>query len=167
MSVTKPNLESIVIRTELRPGDIGYITYRHGVIYNEEYGYGIAFESYVASGLHDFFQKYNKANNRVWVCEDDGKIIGFLLLMNRGTAAQLRYFYLEKEYRGIGLGKKLMSLYMDALHEFGYRSSFLWTTKDLSSAASLYTRNGFHLDEEKTSIAFGKSVIEQKYILEL
>lgn len=34
-------LSAIVIRTDLRPGDIGYIIYLHGRLYKEECDYGI------------------------------------------------------------------------------------------------------------------------------
>ncbi len=95
-------------------------------------------------------------------------MIGFLLLMHReNNAAQLRYFYIEPEYRGIGLGKKLMTLYVDFLKEKGYQSAYLWTTYELYSAASLYKRHGFQLTEEKKSTSFGKELIEQRYDLKL
>ena len=86
-------------------------------------------------------------------------------LMNRGDTAQLRYFLVERKYRGIGLGVKLMNLYMDFLQESGYKTSYLWTTHELSTAASLYKRHGFRLTEEKDSTAFGKPVKEQRYDL--
>ncbi len=92
-------------------------------------------------------------------------MVGFLLLENRGEAAQLRYFLILPEYRGIGLGKKLIGLYMDFYRKCGYRSSYLWTTSELYAAASLYTRNGFVLTESKPSTTFGKPVIEQRYEL--
>jgi peptidyl-dipeptidase Dcp len=85
--------------------------------------------------------------------------------MNRGHAAQLRYFLLEPEYRGIGLGRKLMKLYMDFLKECKYQSSYLWTTHELYSAAHLYKFHGFRLVEEKESTAFGKTLKENKYEL--
>ncbi len=161
----KVSLDDIAIRTDLRSGDIGYVTYLHGMLYKQEYGYGIEFESYVAAGLHEFYKNYDPKRNRVWVCEHDGRIMGFVLLMDRGKAAQLRYFLICPEYRGLGLGKRLMELYMEFLHECGYKSSYLWTTHELATAASLYTRFGFKLTEEKESTAFGKPLIERKYEL--
>ena len=158
-----PTLNDITIRTELHSGDIGYITFLHGSLYKREYNYGIDFEAYVAKGLHEFYERYHPDSNRVWICEHNRKIIGSLLLMNRGEAAQLRYFLIVPEYRGIGLGKKLMELYMEFLKKCGYRSSYLWTTNELYSAAHLYKSHGFKLTEEKESSAFGKPLKENKY----
>lgn len=161
----KVTLDDISIRTELRPGDLGYVIYMHGDLYRREYGYGIQFEAYVAKGLCEFYEKYNPERDRVWVCEHNGRMIGFMLLMDRGKAAQLRYFLIRPEYRGIGLGSKLMGLYMDSLQECGYREAYLWTTHELSTAAFLYKRVGFKLTEEKESTAFGKALREQRYDL--
>ena len=160
-------LDEISIRTELRPGDIGYVIYLHGALYGKEYGYGIQFETYVAKGLCEFYEKYNPARDRIWVCEHNDRMIGFLLLMDRGKAAQLRYFLIEPEYRGIGLGLKLLNLYMDFLRECGYKESYLWTTHELSAAASLYRRFGFQFTEEKESTSFGKPLREHRYDLVL
>lgn len=160
-------LEDISIRTELKPGDIGYVTYLHGVLYKREYDYGIEFETYVAEGLAEFYERYDAEKNRVWVCEHNNKIVGFLLLMHRGEAAQLRYFILEPEYRGIGLGNKLMTLYMEFLKEKKYKSSYLLTTDELPASAHLYKKFGFSLTEEKPSNAFGKPVVQQRYDLRL
>jgi GNAT superfamily N-acetyltransferase len=159
-------LDEVSIRTTLKPGDLGYVIHRHGKIYGDEYGYGVSFESYVAGGMYEFYKGYEPSRDRVWIAEHNQLIIGFLLLMHRDDhVAQLRYFYIESEYRGIGLGRKLMSLYMEFLRSCGYKSSYLWTTYELSAAASLYKREGFKLTEEKASTAFGKPLKEQRYEL--
>jgi ribosomal protein S18 acetylase RimI-like enzyme len=169
-------LASVTIRTELKPGDIGCVTYLHGKLYSKEYNYGIEFESYVAAGLHEFQKQYDPERSRVWVCEDStslnpgshldrNRIVGFLLLMDRGDAAQLRYFILLPEYRGTGLGNRLMTLYVEFLKQCGYKSSYLWTTDELPAAAHLYMKFGFKLVEEKPSTAFGKPLKEQRYDL--
>ena len=165
--MSKVSLEEISIRSELRPGDIGYVTYMHGSLYHSEYNYGLQFENYVAKGLCEFYEKYDPTRSRIWACEYKDQMIGFLLLMDRGQAAQLRYFLIEPEYRGLGLGSKLMNLYMDFLHECDYKASYLWTTDELLTAASLYKRHGFQLTEEKESNAFGKPLREQRYDLVL
>ena len=157
----------ITIRTELKPGDIGYVIYMHGRLYKKEYNYGIAFETYVAAGLAEFYQQYDPSKDRVWICEYKNKMIGFLLSMHRGDAAQLRYFLLKPKYRGIGLGNKLMNLFMEHLKQCTYKSSYLWTTYELPASAHLYQKFGFKLTEEKPSTAFGRPVKEQRYDLVL
>ncbi|HEX4851920.1 MAG TPA: GNAT family N-acetyltransferase [Puia sp.] len=157
------HLNDIKIRTELLPGDIGTIVHLHGKIYHKEYNYGISFETYVASGLCEFYHHYDPEKDRIWICEHEKRMIGCLLLMHRQDSSQLRYFLLEKNYRGIGLGQKLMSLYMEFLRKQPFQSSFLWTTQELKAAAHLYQKFGFRLKEEKESSAFGKNVIEQRY----
>lgn len=159
------SLDAISIRTDLRPGDLGYVMFQHGVLYSREYNFGLSFDNYVAKGLSEFYEQYDPKRSRVWVCEHDDRRVGFLLLMDRGDAAQLRYFLIEPDYRGIGLGSKLMNLYMDFLRECGYKASYLWTAHELTTAAALYSRHGFQLTEEKESTAFGKSLIEQRYDL--
>jgi hypothetical protein len=106
---TMIDLNNISIRTELQPGDLGFVIYRHGKMYGDEYGYGIAFETYVAMGLYEFYQNYDPEKDWVWICEHNKNIVGFLLLMHReNNAAQLRYFYLER-IPWHWIGKKLMS----------------------------------------------------------
>ena len=163
----KLSLNDISIRTELQPGDLGYVVHMHGALYGKEYDYGVQFESYVAKGLCEFYEKYDPTRSRVWICEHNNRMIGFLLLMDRMGSAQLRYFLIEPEYRGIGLGSKLMNLYMDFLRECGYKASYLWTTHELTTAANLYKRFGFQLTEQKESNAFGKPLQEQRYDLVL
>jgi peptidyl-dipeptidase Dcp len=157
--------KEVSIRTQLQAGDLGAVTYLHGLLYHQEYQYDMGFEAYVAAGLQEFYQQYDPATNRVWICEHYGRMIGFLLLMNRGSAAQLRYFLLLPEYRGIGLGKQLMERYMAFLKECGYQSSYLWTTHELQAAAYLYQSYGFKLTQQKESLAFGKPLLEQRYDL--
>lgn len=162
------NLNDVVIRTVLHSGDIGSIIRMHGVLYREEYNFGIIFEAYVASGLHEFYKNYDPEKDFVWVAEHNGMIVGFLLLMHRGNeTAQLRYFILEPAYRGIGLGKKLVGLYMDCLKERNYKTCYLWTTNEQITAAGIYKKLGFTLTDEVDSNAFGKPLKEQRYDLVL
>jgi peptidyl-dipeptidase Dcp len=140
----------------------------HGRIYKEECNYGPSFEAYVAQGLAEFWKQYDAGRDRVWICEHRDRIVGFLLLMHRGErVAQLRYFILEPEYRGLGLGKKLMNLYMEFLLQKGYESTYLWTTHEQETAIALYQRHGFVLAEALPSSSFGKPLYEQKYTLSL
>lgn len=161
-------LEDITIRHDLRPGDLGYVVYRVGKLADRENSYGVSFEAYVAGGLVEFYKNYDANRDYVWVCEHDERIVGFLLLVHReNNAAQLKNFYLEPEFRGIGLGKKLMEQFISVLKTNGYTSSYLWTTNEQQTAVALYERHGYVLTEEKQSGSFGRPVVERKYELRL
>ncbi|HSH43898.1 MAG TPA: GNAT family N-acetyltransferase [Arenicellales bacterium] len=160
------SLDDILIREEPAPGDLGYVMYLHGIYYRPRYGYGIEFESYVALAVHEIYRHYDPDRDRIWICEHQGRIIGSLVLMHRDKdAAQLRLFLVLPEYQGIGLGGYLMRRFLETLRERGYRSAFLWTTEEQETAVALYRRLGFTLTEEKTSTAFGKPLVEQRYEL--
>ncbi len=153
------------IRKELMPGDLGYVAYIHGLIYAQECGYGLSFEGYVLEGLQEFAFQYDPAKDAVWICEHEDKIVGFLIGFHREDSAQLRYFIFLPEYRGLGLGKKLMDEFMNYMKERNYLKAYLWTTREQVAAIGLYKSYGFELTEEKESDSFGKELVEQRYDL--
>jgi len=112
-------------------------------------------------------QNYKPEKDKIWICEDNGKIIGSIFLVDHKRDAQLRFFLVDKKYRGRGIGNKLMQLFMDEIYTSGYESCFLWTVNLLSSAASLYKKHGFQLKKEFVSNRFGITLKEQKYEMKL
>lgn len=162
------SFKDVLIRTEILSGDPGFIIHMHGKLYKKEYNYGLHFESYVAKGIHEFCESLDSSRSRGWICEKEGRIVGFVALMDRGDQAQLRYFILDPSVRGIGLGKKLIGLFMDHLRSSGFKGAYLLTTNELPAAAHLYTSQGFILKEESPiHYPFDKDVIEQRYELTL
>jgi diamine N-acetyltransferase len=157
----------VTIRREFRPAtDVAGVAELHDTIYRREFAFGgAAFTQYVQESLAEFVAQYTPSKDCVWLCEVNGELVGSLFLMNRGDAAQLRYFLLRPEYRGAGLGKKLMESFLKTLKERGYRSAYLLTVNELEEAAHLYLRYGFRLTKEVPSTAFGVSLLEQRYDL--
>lgn len=160
-------LDDISVRSKLLPGDLGYIACMHGELYAKECGYGLNFEAYVLEGLGEFAHAYDAEKDRVWMCEHEGRIAGALVAQHRQHAMQLRYFIFLPEYRGIGLGKKLMTAFIAFMKQCGVKDAYLWTTEEQQAAISLYARFGFKRTEEKPSRAFGKPLMELRYDLHL
>lgn len=151
------------IRTELKEGDIISILNFHRDIYKKEYSYGIEFENYVRTGLKEFEDTYDPQSSRVWICESNNKIIGSLILENRGDSAQLRFFLIDPEFRGMGLGKALLNNFFDFVSDYGYKSAYLWTTNEQEKAIELYSKFGFILTSEIISCRFGKKLTEKRF----
>ena len=156
------------IRHHVKPGDIGYITYLHGILYAKEYGYDQTFEAYVVGGLAEFVQSFSPDKDRIWLAETNGQIIGSIAIVGHSKVdAQLRWFLVHPDYRGLGIGKELLKDALQFCKECKYKTIFLWTTSELMEAGHLYTRFGFSKTEEKTHEIWGKKVTEERYDLHL
>ncbi|WP_114747895.1 GNAT family N-acetyltransferase [Pleomorphovibrio marinus] len=163
-----PKLTDIQIRDKLKPGDLGTVIGMHGKLYSEEFKFGLGFECYVAKSMAAFFKSFDKGKDRVWVAEWGNRIVGFLALVHRTpNVAQLRYFVVDSDCRGIGLGKHLLDCWLAVARDMNYQQVYLWTTDHLSLAASMYKKAGFQLQEQRFSTNFGVPLTEQKYTLDL
>jgi hypothetical protein len=84
----------------LQPGDIGYITYLHGILYAQEYQWDYTFDGYVAESLAKFALSYDPRKDRLWIAERDMQIVGYIGMVGQSdTDAQLRWFLILTEER--------------------------------------------------------------------
>ncbi|WP_433706957.1 bifunctional helix-turn-helix transcriptional regulator/GNAT family N-acetyltransferase [Paenibacillus illinoisensis] len=163
-----PAKPRIQFRTELKPGDAGALIQLHGWIYAEECGYNHIFEAYVCKTFYELLQTYSPDKDRFWLAEADNEIVGSIAVIGHSDErAQIRWFILHPDYRGMGIGKKLIQDAITYCREKGYRSVFLETTEDQETAIAMYTRQGFVKIKEQENDAWGVRHIEQTYELEL
>jgi GNAT superfamily N-acetyltransferase len=156
------------IRHHIKPGDIGYLVYLHGVLYAKEYGYDQTFEAYVAAGLTKFVKSFSSDKDRIWLAEISGQIIGSIAIVGRSKAeAQLRWFLVHPDYQGLGIGKKLLKGAVRFCRRRKFKTIFLWTTSELIEAAHLYTSIGFDKTTKRTHKIWGKRLTEEMYELRL
>jgi N-acetylglutamate synthase-like GNAT family acetyltransferase len=156
------------LRHDLKPGDIGYLTQLHGILYAREHEYDQTFEAYVASGLAEFVQTFQPDKDRIWLAEMNDQTIGSIAIVGRSrTEAQVRWLLVHPDCRGLGLGKELLKEAILFCKECKYRNVFLWTTSELIVARHLYSSAGFSKTEERSHQLWGKMVTEEKYDLHL
>ena len=152
----------------LRPGDIGWVTHRHGVLYSAEYGYDVRFEALVAEiGAH-FVQAFDVERERCWIAERDGEILGCVFLVSKTrTVAKLRLLLVEPGARGLGLGARLVDECVAFARHAGYRKIVLWTQSELLAARRIYEQRGFRRIAEEAHKSFGRDLVAETWALRL
>lgn len=151
----------IEIRTR-KPGDTGYMVFRHCVLYSQEYSLNPIFEKYVMESLLKFLS--DPSGGEIWIAECGDRIIGSIGLVRIDPqTAQLRWFLIEPEFRSCGLGRKFMTTLMDFARKQGYSHIFLWTFKGLDAARHLYEQHAFTLVEEIENTSWQDHLTEQRW----
>jgi DNA-binding MarR family transcriptional regulator/GNAT superfamily N-acetyltransferase len=139
----------VTLRTH-RPGDIGWITHRHGALYAQEYGWDEKFEAMVAGIAAKFIDNFDPQRERCWMAEQDGNILGSVTLVKKtSSVAKLRMLYVEPSARGLGVGSRLVKECIEFARQAGYRKITLWTNSMLLAARRIYEREGFRLTSTK------------------
>jgi DNA-binding MarR family transcriptional regulator/N-acetylglutamate synthase-like GNAT family acetyltransferase len=151
-----------------RPGDIGWIIHRQGLVYSQEYGWDETFEGLVAEILAKFIKKHDPDRERIWIAEQQGKLVGSIMIVDAGDGtAQLRLLFVDPEARGRGIGKRLIEESVLFSKKSGYKRIKLWTQSNLLEARRLYQKAGFVINEKEPHHSFGHDLIAEIWELPL
>jgi DNA-binding MarR family transcriptional regulator/N-acetylglutamate synthase-like GNAT family acetyltransferase len=159
--------QSEVIVRPFRPGDVGYVAHLHGRLYDKTYKFGEMFEYYVMKGLTEFM--INTEGGELWIAEVNGENVGSIAITKSSeTVAQLRWFVIDENYQGLGIGKKLMETALNFCKTQNYQQVFLWTVSTLDTARYLYKKYNFKLTEEKPNEEWTETkLMEERWDLDL
>jgi DNA-binding MarR family transcriptional regulator/GNAT superfamily N-acetyltransferase len=151
-----------------QPGDMGWIVYRQGLLYFQEYGYDERFEALCAEIVAKFIENFDAKRERCWIAEKDGEIVGSVFLVAKSkTVAKLRLLYVEAAARGLGIGSRLVAECVRFARQVGYKKIVLWTQSELDAARHIYKKAGFRVAGKKKHFSFNKHLVAETWELSL
>ena len=113
----------------------------------EEFGGKKKGTAYYDYDTEHMYQAYQGEREVYYVIEVDGKVVGGggvkHLAGTNENIAEFQKFYLLPEYRGMGLGKQLITKCIDFARSAGYDAIYLETFENMHAAQGLYRKYGF------------------------
>ena len=107
------------------------------------------FEQYIATTIRDelahLSEVFSEAKrNAFWVVESQGDVIGcFGIESHSETNTELRRMYLDREFRGVGIAKRMLKCAEEQARALGFRKMVLSTAQIQKAADRFYRRSGF------------------------
>jgi GNAT superfamily N-acetyltransferase len=151
-----------------RPGDMGWVVERHGVLYENEYGWDSRIEALTAEIVSNFLKNFDPKRERCWIAEIDGAPVGSVFLVrDSDEVARLRLLIVDPAARGLGIGQRLVDECIGFARKAGYKKITLWTHGVLKAARAIYQRADFTLVEQWVHDEFGKPEASETWELKL
>lgn len=152
-----------------REEDITYVIDRQLSLYESERQFTTEiWKNYLTQGVIALVDKFDPGKDCMLILECDNNPSGCIAITHtEERTAQLRYFFLEPELRGLGAGTSLLDAALDFCREKNYARVFLWTVSAQESARVLYKKAGFAITETAPNESWGVSVLEEKWELDL
>ena len=152
-----------------REHDIGFVISRQLSLYALEYGFtSEIWETYLTGGVHTFVNQFDDKKDCMYILEKNGVSSGCIAVTHVDeVTAQLRFFFVEPDMRGLNGGRNLLDRAIGFCREKKYDHVFLWTFSTLMAARRLYAGRGFQITETHVNNDWGTSVLEERWNLDL
>lgn len=114
-------------------------------ILNEEFG----LDNIERPDIDDIKGVYQKNGSNFWIAIENCKVVGSVALINYGNKrGYLKRMYVDKEYRGSGLAKRLLDNVLIYARTSSLKQIFLGTIEGMVAANRFYKKNGFERIEK-------------------
>lgn len=125
-------------------GELSYVSYFNMKLYREQYNLNPCFELYDLDAMA-WMMRHPEGSALYVACAGEQIVGSIQILRDDEHTAQIRWFAVDADYRGNGIGSALMDTAKAFCIEQGYTNVFLGTIDFLTDARRLYARYGFEL----------------------
>ena len=161
-------MDQLSIRKDLRPGDLGWILYQHGVRYAADKGYDLDFEKDIAESMILFIEEFRRGHAGIWIAEQEKQIVGSIAVIPISeTEAAIRWILVVPDFQGKGIGSKLMDMALNFCKCNDFSSVHCCQVASDSPGIALYESKGFRLVSECMVDQWGQSWSSRHYTLRL
>src|SRR3546814_11306135 len=95
-----------------RSGDVGMLSARQAILYDQLYGWGRPLEALIYEIAAKFLRAFKAGREQCWVAERHGQMLGAVMLVEDDAgSARLRLRYVRPKDRGSSLGVGLCHQY--------------------------------------------------------
>lgn len=154
--------------SDYRPGALAAVVRMHMAYYSTNWGFGLAFETKVASELAEFLSRYQEgADLFLAAYRADGECVGSISLDHKDAAnrgAHIRWFIVDTESSARGIGRALLNKAIVHCDRCGFDKIYLTTFEGLDLARKLYESTGFELTETYETDQWSGGVKEQLFV---
>lgn len=152
----------ISIRDYFLSEDLQLLIEKQRQFYAEAHGWDDTFLAYLQ-------ETFDADIEKIWIAESGGKFAGSVgLVKHDEKTVQLRWFLVDADFRGRGLGTQLLEHLVAYCQDMKFDRIFLWTVSTMAEARPLYEKFGFRISEVKQEAPlWGQQLTEERWDLEL
>ncbi|MGQ8968288.1 bifunctional helix-turn-helix transcriptional regulator/GNAT family N-acetyltransferase [Bacillus subtilis] len=152
----------ISIRDYFLSEDLQLLIEKQRQFYAEAHGWDDTFLAYLQ-------ETFDAKIEKIWIAESGGKFAGSVgLVKHDEKTVQLRWFLVDADFRGRGLGTQLLDHLVAYCQDMKFDRIFLWTVSTMAEARPLYKKFGFRISEVKQEASlWGQQLTEERWDLEL
>lgn len=123
------------------------------------------FEQYIQNSINDELTQADKVypqseGSALWVVKQADKIIGtFGAQRVTDTDIELRRMYLDSQYRGQGLSRRMLTHAEEHARQQGFHRMILSTAELQAAAVKFYDKSGYELNKIETAGAMSNKTV--------
>ena len=123
--------------------------------YADSLNFSLDFQD-IDSELENLELFYGGSNGLIIMAKANDEFVGVICLRDLGNhISEIKRMYVKPNFRGKGLGRKMLNKIVDEAKRLGYRFLRLDTVPDMESATHLFVSKGFYEIED-----FGSNPLE-------